>query len=347
MHGITIDATIFFINSPYLWSNNSKCGDNLAFCLLKDGRYDLWLGNSRGNGWSMRHLHYTEKDKRFWRFSWDHMAEYDLPAFIDYIRNRTRHQTIGYLGFSQGATQMWALLTLRPEYAAIIRPFVNWAPAVFMGRSTSLFGEPMRRFWPLVMTPGRFHPSDNELVNSLEQLYTCRTEEGARYCARLFDPIFGSSNVNVTRIPAYDKWGGPRSCSNWQVAHFGQNGQSGRFRRFDYRSVAANLLAYGQKTVPEYQFERIPRAFKTVIIYGASDAIVVPADVHQLIRVLRTVGLHVTEHLVSSSTWSHLDFVLGIDTGRLVNDHTLSYFDMYTVNDHPSALVKNNKSEIN
>lgn len=337
MHGIFNDATYFYYNSPHLTSNNSYCGDNFGFCMLKTGRYDLWSANSRGNGRSTRHLRYTEKDKRFWKFSWDHMAEYDLPAIIDFIRARTSHRTIGYVAFSQGAAQMWALLTLRPEYASVIRPFINWAPAVFIGRATSIIGEPLRRIWQIAMPPGRFYPIGNQIGNSLQQWYICRTEAGANFCSGLIDALFGPSNVNVTRIPTYANWG-PNPSSNWQVAHFGQNGQSGRFKRFDYCTEAENMIKYGTPTAPDYNFKRIPRGFKTIVMYGPSDAVVVPRDVQQLIGELKGAGLDVTTHKVASKKWSHWDFMLGLNSGLYVNDDTLRYLDMYTVNDHRAVI---------
>ncbi|KAH9396903.1 hypothetical protein TYRP_003203 [Tyrophagus putrescentiae] len=335
MHGIFNDATYFYYNSPHLHSNNSYCGDNLGFCTLKSGRYDLWAANSRGNGRSTGHLRYTEKNKEFWKFSWDHMAEYDLPALIDFILARTGHRTLGYVAFSQGCAQAWAMLSLKPSYAYKMRPFINWAPAVFIGRATSLIGEPLRRLWPIGMPPGRFYPIGNQLSNSLQQWYICRTEAGAAFCSRLIDSLFGKSNVNITRIPTYANWG-PNPSSNWQVAHFGQNGQAGRFRRFDYGSTGANMAKYGLPTAPDYPLKRIPNGFKAVVMYGASDAVVVPRDIQQLLGELRAAGVDVTPHLVPSSTWSHWDFMLGLNAGLYVHDDTLHYLDMYSVNDHVS-----------
>jgi hypothetical protein len=36
------------------------------------------------------------------------MAQYDLPAMINYITSTTRHKTLGYVGHSEGTIQMFA-----------------------------------------------------------------------------------------------------------------------------------------------------------------------------------------------------------------------------------------------
>ena len=35
-------------------------------------------------------------------YSWDEMAQYDVPAFINYILNVTNHSKLNYIGHSMG-----------------------------------------------------------------------------------------------------------------------------------------------------------------------------------------------------------------------------------------------------
>lgn len=66
-----------------------KCQDALAFELAKRG-YDVWLGNQRGNYFSNKHETLNpEKDVKYWDFSMDEIAKYDLPATIEYILSQT------------------------------------------------------------------------------------------------------------------------------------------------------------------------------------------------------------------------------------------------------------------
>lgn len=92
-------------------------GPEKAFAyLLSDNGYDVWLGNSRGNTYSMDHETLDPLEKEFWNFSFHEMGYYDLPATIDYILNVTKQEKLVYAGHSQGATQLMVLLSTRSEY---------------------------------------------------------------------------------------------------------------------------------------------------------------------------------------------------------------------------------------
>lgn len=60
------------------WVSNGPA-ESLAF-LLHDAGFDVWLGNVRGSTWGLRHRRLTPRDEAFWRFSWDDMAQQDVPA---------------------------------------------------------------------------------------------------------------------------------------------------------------------------------------------------------------------------------------------------------------------------
>jgi pimeloyl-ACP methyl ester carboxylesterase len=79
--------------------------------MFANAGYDVWLGNSRGNKHSRKHTKFNpDKDAAFWSFSFQHMADYDLPAVFTYINNIT-NQSIHYIGHSQGTMQMHIALS--------------------------------------------------------------------------------------------------------------------------------------------------------------------------------------------------------------------------------------------
>uniref|UniRef100_T1IHM4 AB hydrolase-1 domain-containing protein n=1 Tax=Strigamia maritima TaxID=126957 RepID=T1IHM4_STRMM len=67
--------------------------------ILADQLFDVWLGNVRGNEGSSHRSH-RRSEAKFWDFSWEEMADEDLPAIIDYIRNLTEYKKILYIGHS-------------------------------------------------------------------------------------------------------------------------------------------------------------------------------------------------------------------------------------------------------
>ncbi len=81
--------------------------------MLANAGYDIWLGNSRGNKHSRKHIKYNpDKEAAFWEFSMQHMADYDLPAVFRHVFNATK-QKMHYIGHSQGTIQMHIALSKR------------------------------------------------------------------------------------------------------------------------------------------------------------------------------------------------------------------------------------------
>jgi lysosomal acid lipase/cholesteryl ester hydrolase len=53
-------------DSTMEWIINSE-DKALAFMLSRKG-HDIWMGNNRGNTYSMRHVNFTSNQKEFWDF---------------------------------------------------------------------------------------------------------------------------------------------------------------------------------------------------------------------------------------------------------------------------------------
>lgn len=55
-------------------------------------RYDVWMGNSRGNTYSRHHVSLSNNDKKYWDFSFHEMAMHDIPAEIDFIYSHRKSE---------------------------------------------------------------------------------------------------------------------------------------------------------------------------------------------------------------------------------------------------------------
>ncbi len=64
--------------------------------------FDVWMGNSRGvTPWGKAHETLDPASKDFWAFSWDSMAQYDIPANIEFVLKFTRQTSLSYVCHSQ------------------------------------------------------------------------------------------------------------------------------------------------------------------------------------------------------------------------------------------------------
>lgn len=74
--------------------------------------YDVWIANRRGNKYSCKHTTLSTNDPEFWSFSLDEPACRDLPAVIDFVREVTEFEKVSVIGFSQGAAETLAALSM-------------------------------------------------------------------------------------------------------------------------------------------------------------------------------------------------------------------------------------------
>ena len=104
------------MDSAYCWIVN-YADVAPAFVAARAG-YDVWLGNSRGNTYSRQHIKWDpdHDEKKFWDYTWYDMGNYDLPAVIDMIQEKTQGQKVAYVGHSQGTTQMFSGLSENEAY---------------------------------------------------------------------------------------------------------------------------------------------------------------------------------------------------------------------------------------
>jgi predicted alpha/beta hydrolase len=90
--------------------------------------YEVWLGNNRGNGYSMRHKVLNPSEPAFWQFTYDEMAQYDLPANINFVLATSGAATLAYVGHSEGTIQAFAGFSANNSIADRVDVFVALAP---------------------------------------------------------------------------------------------------------------------------------------------------------------------------------------------------------------------------
>ncbi|KAJ8680378.1 hypothetical protein QAD02_016165 [Eretmocerus hayati] len=128
-HGLT-SSSLDWLKSKGYWKA-------LPFKLHDEG-YDVWLGNSRGNMYSRYHRTFRPTDEPFWDFSWYEMGRYDLPAELEFIKERTGKNII-YIGHSMGTTMFYVMAIEKPWAASMVKVMFSFAPIAFLSNIASPF----------------------------------------------------------------------------------------------------------------------------------------------------------------------------------------------------------------
>jgi len=119
-HGLLMNSEI--------WCVRIRKDDNIPFRLCELG-YDVFLGNNRGNKYSSYCKDADIHDKKFWNFSIDELALYDIPASIDYVLKLKSISKLTYIGFSQGCSQFLASVSVNRDLNEKIDKLILLAPA--------------------------------------------------------------------------------------------------------------------------------------------------------------------------------------------------------------------------
>lgn len=282
--------------------------------VMADSGFDVWFGNSRGNYFSTAHVSLDpKKDAEFWQFSWQQMAEYDLPAVITYVLGATGQSKLTYIGHSQGTLQMFALLSEHPDFAANLSLFVALGPVATVKHINNrlineaaelhvievLIAAGVHDFMPYPGVPTLAYAGCT-LLNSV--------------CASVIEALADQviSEDNTERFPvilAHE----PGGTSVHNMKHWSQMVDLPEYRvqKFNYGDIE-NLRVYGQISPPVYNLTNI--VVPTALFIGEDDRLADETDAHWLLTQLRP---ETVVYVDDTLKFGHLTFVWGKDMSYL------------------------------
>jgi lysosomal acid lipase/cholesteryl ester hydrolase len=65
------------------------------------------------------------------------MGQFDLPAMIDYVLQKTGQSKLHYIGHSQGTTAFFVMASIKPQYNSKIKAMHAYSPEVFLSNMKS------------------------------------------------------------------------------------------------------------------------------------------------------------------------------------------------------------------
>ncbi|NXQ83237.1 LIPM Lipase, partial [Nyctibius grandis] len=286
------------------WVSNLPSG-SLGF-ILADAGYDVWIGNSRGNSWSRRHLNLSVDQEEFWDFSFHEMAVYDLPAMVGFILKQTGQEKLFYVGHAQGSTVGFIAFSSMPQLAEKIKMFFVLGPAYTFrtgkGPVLSLL------YLPDAIIKVIFGTKEGALLGRKQRAAlarACSCRPLSRLCAYGLFLVggFDKKNLNASRTDVYLSHF-PDYTSVKNFLHWGQTAKTGEFKQFDYGEK--NKEKYNQTSPPFYNIEAM--TVPTALWSGGEDWVTATSETERLLPRITNLVYH--EHFPD---WNHWDHIWGLD----------------------------------
>jgi pimeloyl-ACP methyl ester carboxylesterase len=301
-HGFGSSSFAWILNWPY---------EALPY-ILADAGFDVFMGNNRGNIYSLAHTHYSSDDPRFWDFSWDEMVKYDVPALINYIKKLTGQPKLSYVGHSEGNTIMFAANTIFPSLYTSLDIFVALAPVTTMKYVESVGLKLLAEYdaGQLLLDFGvhEFPPGFSNAELQAVLYWFCKNNPYVCYDLETFiaGPVAGPTNSSRDPVFATHNPGGT-SVKN--AIHWSQAINSGKFQMYDYGSD--NPKKYnGSLTPPVYPLSKFPAGLPVALFSGLQDVLADPTDVTNLYHILSNIR---PPYWNIQPEYAHRDFVANIE----------------------------------
>lgn len=296
-------------------------GKNSLAIMLADAGYEVWLLNQRGCRYSREHVTLNpDKDAKFWDYSANELGIFDLPANIDYILNVTGQSQIKIVGFSEGTTMTFILLSTKPEYNKKISVFVGLAPIAYLKNAVGPLGflihvgPILNAILPINEIAGYF-----SITKAVLNLICTQLPISYEFCyGGFFNPLIGP-HLSGIESSFFDVIMGhfPAGTSKKNLIHYSQIGLRGPFAKYDYGTVK-NLEKYGSFVPPSYDLKKVTA--KVVLVSGLNDMVSTIDDVKLLHDELPNV---IDWKILKDPLYNHLDHLWAADAHEVVNTYVL------------------------
>eukprot|EP00092_Neocalanus_flemingeri_P025080 GFUD01027196.1.p1 GENE.GFUD01027196.1~~GFUD01027196.1.p1 ORF type:complete len:433 (+),score=105.33 GFUD01027196.1:337-1635(+) len=319
-HGLLSSSADWVVTGP---------GKALAF-LLSDQGYDVWMGNYRGNTYSHRHVNKNIDKKTYWTFTWDEMAEHDLPTMLSHMMEVTGQDTFYYIGHSMGTLTYYTACNYHHWIQNATRLMVGYGAHTAVPHITSPVFKLLAYFAKNLQWISDNFGVDKFLPsNWLIQWWAsevCTVEMiSQRICGNVLFLVGGynKNEMNNTMLP-YLLGHVPAGTSVRNMLHYGQSVNTGAWAGYDCGSDQLNLRRWNSTRPPTYKYDVITAP--VALFWGENDWLVVPEDEAALAGKLPNLVLN---QRVDEDAYTHLDFLWGMHNMEKVYGPTMELMEKY------------------
>jgi pimeloyl-ACP methyl ester carboxylesterase len=313
-----------FLTTGMDWVSQPETSLSLPY-MLSDAGFDVWLGNTRGNVFSLGNTNMSINTTQYWdAVDLDNMASKDVPSILSYVRRESNVSRVHWVGHSQGGGILIMALAKNPSLKDQLDTSVLLAPGVHMQHLhvplLKFFADHhLDTFWNKHgfdikgLETGKYYFPGPKFQRFME-FWTGRTPL-CRISTRICNAIGKILGVNVGD-PSNLDW---RSMANaykydsggssfHDMMHWAQRIREDKIREFDWGS--ANPQHYnGSKTAPLYNLSKITGT-RLAVFDGDRDLFVTQEDIASLVAEVPKENW--IEH-TTMKKYAHFDFVWGKD----------------------------------
>ncbi|KAL0365349.1 UNVERIFIED_CONTAM: Triacylglycerol lipase 1 [Sesamum angustifolium] len=253
---------------------------------------------------------------KFWDWSWQELALYDLGEMIRYI-NSVTNSKVFVVGHSQGTIMSLAAFT-QPDIVQMVEAAALLCPISYLEHITAQF----------VLRLVKLHLDEVILAMGIREL-NFKSNLGTRIidmmcdghveCGDLLTSITGKNCCfNNSRIDSYLEFEPHPSSKN--LHHLFQMIRKGTFAMYDY-GMWKNMRYYSKLEPPVFELSSIPSSLPIWMGYGGNDALADVSDVKHTLKELPS-----KPNLLYLENYGHIDFLLSVKSKEDVYDSMLAFF---------------------
>ncbi|KAM3192512.1 hypothetical protein ACQJBY_069631 [Aegilops geniculata] len=317
-HGLFVDGVSWLLGTP---------DQSLGF-ILADGGFDVWLANTRGTNTSRKHTSLSPKNPAFWDWSWDQIAEYDLPAVLEFVYHHTGRQKVHYIGHSLGTLIILAAFS-EHKLLHLVRSAVLLCPIAYLSRTRSDLTRLAAKMFMAEAAHFIGLHEFNPVGKTAAELLAKVCGDPKIDCHDVFSALAGPDCcLNKSTTCAF-MLHAPQPTSMRNLIHLSQMVRNEGVRRYDYGNAKENMKHYKQPRPPLYNLSSIPTHVPMLLTHGGQDFLGDVPDTRHLLKTL--VRNHDSDNIEVQylPDYAHADFVIAYNAPRLVYEPMVDFFQRH------------------
>ncbi|XXG50270.1 hypothetical protein AAC387_Pa02g4312 [Persea americana] len=113
---------------------------SLGYILANSG-FDVWITNTRGTRWRLKHQSFDPTKPSYWDWSWDELVQYELPAIVGFVHSQTG-QKMHFVGYSLGTLIALSSFSLSEgKQVDKLKSATLLTPIAYLGHITTVIGQ--------------------------------------------------------------------------------------------------------------------------------------------------------------------------------------------------------------